>query len=106
MQHRERFAAAVAYAASQGAVVVAAEEDRGVRWLPGALDDGVIPVQADWSCERDAYAVVTIDGRTVIRASPYPRDIPGIPARKTSPASASPSPTPPRSSHARSKRAR
>jgi hypothetical protein len=81
-QHRERFAAAVAYAASQGAVVVAAEEDRGVRWLPGALDDGVVPVQADWSCERDAYAVVTIGGRTVLRASPYPRDIPGIPREK------------------------
>ena len=80
--HRERFAAAVAYAASQGAVVVAAEEDRGVRWLPGALEEGVIPVQADWSCERDAYAVVTIDGRTVLRASPYPRDIPGIPREK------------------------
>lgn len=82
MQHRERFAAAVAYAEAQGAVVVAADEDRGVRWLPGALEAAVVPVRADWSFERDAYAVVRIDGRIVVRASPYPRDIPGVPRER------------------------
>src|SRR5262252_7134073 len=45
-QHRERLAAAVARATAGGALVVAADEDRGVRWLPGALDS-VIPVRAD-----------------------------------------------------------
>ena len=78
MQRRERFAAAVARVSANGAVVVAADEDNGVRWLPGALD-GVVPVRADWTCDRHAYALTTIDGRTVVLASPYPRDIPGVP---------------------------
>jgi subtilisin family serine protease len=80
-QHRDELAAAVARAASAGAIVVAADEDRGVRWLPGALD-GVAPVRADWTCDRDAYALATIDGRAVLIASPYPRDIPGVPRDK------------------------
>jgi subtilisin family serine protease len=81
MQHRERLAAAVARTAAGGAIVVAADEDRGVRWLPGALDD-VVPVRADWTCDRDAYALATIDGRTAVLASPYPRDIPGVPRER------------------------
>jgi len=81
MQHRDRFAAAILTAAAEGAIVVAADEDRGVRWLPGALD-GVVPVRADWTCDRDAYAVATVNGRTLLRASPYPRDIPGVPRER------------------------
>ena len=77
MQHRDRLAAAVARAGAGGAIVVAADEDRGVRWLPGALDD-VVPVRADWSSDRETYRLATVDGRTVVIASPYPRDIPGI----------------------------
>jgi len=80
-QHRDELAAAIARAASAGAIVVAADEDRGVRWLPGALD-GVVPVRADWTCDRDAYALAAIDGRTVLVTSPYPRDIPGVPREK------------------------
>ena len=76
-QHRERFAAAVARATAGGALVVAADEDRGVRWLPGALDS-VIPVRADWARERDTYALATIEGRTIMVTSPYPREIPGV----------------------------
>ena len=78
MQHRDRFTAAVARAAAGGAIVVAADEDRGVRWLPGALEH-VIPVRADWTCARDAYTLATIEGRTVVLASPFPRDVPGVP---------------------------
>jgi subtilisin family serine protease len=81
MQHRERLAAAVARAAAGGAIVVAADEDRDVRWLPGALD-GVVPVRADWSCDREAYGLAAIDGRTTVLASPYPRDIPGVPRER------------------------
>jgi subtilisin family serine protease len=81
LQHRARLQAAVAAVAARGAVLVAADEDNGVRWLPGALD-GVIPVRADWTCDRDAYALDTIDGRTVVRASAYPRDIPGVAREK------------------------
>jgi subtilisin family serine protease len=81
MQHRERLAAAVARTAAHGAIIVAADEDQGVRWLPGALD-GVVPVRAGWTCDRDAYTVVSIHGRTVLRSSPYPRDIPGVPRER------------------------
>jgi subtilisin family serine protease len=78
MSHRERFTAAIARAAAHGAIVVAADEDRGTRWLPGALE-GVVPVRADWTCERDAYSLATVNDRTVMCASPYPRGIPGVP---------------------------
>ncbi|HKB10724.1 MAG TPA: S8 family serine peptidase [Vicinamibacterales bacterium] len=81
MQHRDRFAAAVARAGAGGAIVVATDEDEGTRWLPGALD-AVVPVRADWTRDRDSYALATVDGRTVVLASPYPRDIPGVPRER------------------------
>ena len=77
-QHRGALAAAVARASADGAIVVAADEDRGVRWLPGALD-GVVPVRADWTRGRDSYALAAVDGRMILIASPYPREIPGVP---------------------------
>ncbi|PYR39568.1 MAG: hypothetical protein DMF93_13625 [Acidobacteria bacterium] len=80
-QHRGELAAAVARASSAGAIVVAADEDRGVRFLPGAID-GVVPVRADWTLDRGAYAVAAIDGRTVLVTSPYPREIPGVPRER------------------------
>jgi len=80
-EHRSVLAAAVARAASTGAIVVAADEDRGVRFLPGA-GDAVVPVRADWTLDRSAYALASIDGRAVLIASPYPRDIPGVPREK------------------------
>jgi subtilisin family serine protease len=80
-EHRGTLAAAVARAAAAGAIVVAADEDRGVRFLPGA-GEGVVPVRADWTLDRRAYALATVDGRAVLIASPYPRDIPGVPREK------------------------
>jgi subtilisin family serine protease len=76
--HRSALAAAVERAAVRGVVVVAAHEDAGVRWLPGSLET-VIGVTADWDIERDVYTVRDESGRKVIGASPYPRDIPGVP---------------------------
>ena len=81
MQHRAALEAAVARARDLGAVVVAAHDDGGVRWLPGCLDD-VIAVRADWSCARDSYSVAAVEDRTVIVTSPYPRDIPGVPRER------------------------
>jgi subtilisin family serine protease len=69
---------AVDRARTAGVVIVAARDDGGVRWLPGSLP-GVISVQLDWSCPRDEYRAVEIDGQTVFRASGYPREIPGVP---------------------------
>jgi subtilisin family serine protease len=77
MQHRDRLAAAVARARTQGAIVVAANDDGGVRWLPGCLEE-VVAVRADWTCARDVYAVAFVEDRLVLSTSPYPRDIPGV----------------------------
>jgi subtilisin family serine protease len=81
MQHREALQSAVARARGLGAVVVAAYEDGGTHWLPGCLND-VIGVRADWSCPRDTYTVASVEDRAVIAASPFPRDIPGIPRER------------------------
>src|SRR5439155_686359 len=64
-----------------GAIVVAAHDDGGVRWLPGCLE-GVVPVRADGSLDRDAYEVRVVDDRRVLVTAPYPRDIPGVPRDK------------------------
>jgi subtilisin family serine protease len=79
--HRRPLEAAVTRAAERGAVVVAAGEDGRVQWLPGSLD-GVLPVKVDASCERDAYTLIDDGGRIVIGASPYPREIPGVPRER------------------------
>jgi subtilisin family serine protease len=77
MQHRGRLEAAVSTARAHHAIVVAAHDDGGTRWLPGSLED-VVAVRADWTCERDAYGVEFVEDRPVLSTSPYPRDIPGI----------------------------
>jgi subtilisin family serine protease len=81
MRHRDRLAAAVARARAHNAIIVAAHDDGGVRWLPGCLDD-VVAVRADWTCARDVYDVAVVDGRPVIATSAYPRDIPGMPRER------------------------
>jgi hypothetical protein len=71
----------VARARAHGAVVVAAHDEGGVRWLPGSLE-GVVSVRADASLDRDAYEVSTVDDRPVLVAAPFPRDIPGVPRER------------------------
>ena len=79
--HRDELGAAVARANDRGAVIVSALEDHDVRWLPGSLN-GVVPVQLDWACDRDAYRLVHAGGRAILAASGYPRDIPGVPRER------------------------
>jgi subtilisin family serine protease len=79
--HRVSLQRAVAEARERRAVVVAALEDGGARWLPGDID-GVIPVLLDWSCPRDTYRLAMSGGRRVIVASGYPRDIPNVPRER------------------------
>ena len=77
--HEAALAAAVGDASRRGSIVVAAAPQEDRRWLPGALD-GVIGVELDWECDRDTCVVCQLpDGNLRIRASGYPRPIPGVP---------------------------
>lgn len=72
---------AVARARAAGLIIVSARDEDGVRWLPGSLP-GVIAVQLDWTCPRDAFRRVEIDGAPVFRTSGYARPIPGVPPER------------------------
>src|SRR5262245_39290441 len=80
-EHEAALREAVDRAAARGLLIVSARDDEGVRWLPGSLA-GVVPVQLDWSCPRDEYRVVDVDGGTVFRASGFARPIPGVPPER------------------------
>lgn len=83
--HETRLTAALARAAAAGVCLVAAAEQDGTRWLPGSLPHAV-GVLLDWSCPREQAEVqVHLDGatrRVTIRASGYPRPIPGVPPER------------------------
>lgn len=82
VQHCDALAAAVEDAARQGAVVVSAAPQPGALWLPGALP-GVAAVDVDWACPRDQFHVTVNDnGAVLLRASGYPRPIPGVPVEQ------------------------
>ena len=77
-QHEALLRATVDQLAGNSIQLVAAHEDSGVRWLPGILP-GVVPVALDWDCPRDEYRTSVLpDGRTLYRASGFPRPIPGV----------------------------
>ena len=80
-EHEPVLREAVARASDAGLILVAARDDDGVRWLPGSLD-GVVPVQLDWTCPREACRSAEVDGRIVFRASGYPRPIDGVPPER------------------------
>ncbi len=79
--HAPLFAAAIERAVQAGAVIVAARDDNGMRWLPGSLS-GVVGVQMDTDCPRDQFRAVKVDGAVVFRASGFARPIPGIDPRR------------------------
>lgn len=80
--HEPVLLAALDRVRATGAVLVAAHEDGGVRWLPGSLP-GALPVALDWDCPRGEYHTVLLpDGRTLYRASGFARPIPGIPPER------------------------
>jgi subtilisin family serine protease len=82
LDHEEPLQQAVDEARAQGAMIVSAFEHDGARWLPGSLP-GAIPVLLDWDCPREEYRIGALDdGRTVYRASGYPRPIPGVPPER------------------------
>ena len=78
--HEQALTRVIEYALKSGIIVIAAGEQDGVRWLPGALR-GVWPVLLDWSMPREECRVILRAGSPPIcYASGYPRSIPGVPA--------------------------
>jgi subtilisin family serine protease len=80
-QFEEPLRAAVERATKAGVTIVAAVDAGGPRWLPGSLP-GVVPVELDWDCPREDVRVTQHDGGVRLRASGYPRPIPGVPEGK------------------------
>jgi subtilisin family serine protease len=80
-QHAAVFAAAVVRARQRGSYVIAARDQGSQRWIPGILE-GVVGVRVDWDCARDRCRVMEVDGRRVLVASGYPREIPGVPRER------------------------
>lgn len=75
--HRPVLEQAIDDAVRHGSVVVAAAPQNGIVWLPGALSR-VVAVEADWACARDAFVVTITASGAVVRASGFPRPIPGV----------------------------
>ena len=80
--HEAALASVVDEATHAGVIVIAAGEQGGVRWLPGALPE-VWPVLLDWSIAREECRVTMRAGAPpVFYASGYPRPIPGVPPER------------------------
>ncbi len=83
--HQRRLGEALVRAARAGVGLVAAAEQDEVRWLPGSLPLA-IGVTIDWECPRETAIVdVAQEGavrRLRVRASGYPRPIPGVPPER------------------------
>jgi len=79
--HRTLLEAAADRAMQHGAFIVAAGDDNGTQWLPGTLP-GIVASRLDWDIPRDEYRVLEIGDRSVVSASGYPRDIPGVPRER------------------------
>lgn len=81
-EHEAALASVVEEASAAGLIVIAAGEQDGVRWLPGALPL-VWPVLLDWSLPREECRVALRAGaQPVFSASGYPRPIPGVPPER------------------------
>jgi subtilisin family serine protease len=80
--HEATLAPEVGDALAVGMWIVAAGPQPDVHWLPGSLP-GVIAVDMDMTLPRDRCEIaVGDDGAVRIRASGYPRPIPGVPAER------------------------
>lgn len=78
-EHEAALTAAVDRLHASGAVVIAAGEQNGVRWLPGALR-GVWAVTLDWMVPRDTCRIDRLNRNGgAFRATGFPRPIPGVP---------------------------
>lgn len=80
-QHEQALRAAVERAAAAEVLIVAAVDPLGPRWLPGSLP-GVVAVRLDWECPREAVRAGEDKSGWFLRASGYPREIPGVPRER------------------------
>jgi len=78
---RGELAPAVQRAVEHGSIIVSAREHEGTLWLPGSMP-GVVGVVMDPDQPRDTVTVVELESGTALRASPYPRPIPGVPRER------------------------
>lgn len=74
-------APAVARAVEQGTIIVSAHHFDGRLWYPGAMP-GVLGVVMEVDQPRERVDVVDVDGARIVRASPYPRPVPGVPPER------------------------
>ena len=74
-------APAVARAVERGSIIVSAHELGGRPWYPGSMA-GVVGVVMDAAQPRDTVVVVDDESGAAVRASPYPRPIPGVPPER------------------------
>lgn len=75
-------APALERAVHRGTIVVSAFEHEGRRWYPGCMP-GALGVVMDEDHPRGSVSVIERDaGGLVLRASPYPRPIPGVPRER------------------------
>ena len=72
---------AVDRAIERGCIIVSAHELDGRPWYPGSMA-GVVGVVMDAQQPREDVSLVEVASRTVLRASPYPRPIPGVPPER------------------------
>jgi subtilisin family serine protease len=79
--YKAAFEAAVARVGAAGKGIVSAFEVNGVPALPGCLL-GVVGVLADSSKAAGEHRVETRGAKKVFTASPFPRDIPGVPRER------------------------
>lgn len=80
-EHAPLLEEAVRRARDRGSLVVSALERDGITWYPGALE-GVIPVVMDPLCPRDGIRMEPWGDGFRIRASGFPRPIPGVPPER------------------------
>ena len=80
--HEPALADVVKRIRDSGAILIAAGEQGGVRWLPGSIA-GVWSVTLDWSVPRESCWLDRLDSSGAsFRASGFPRPIPGVPPEK------------------------
>lgn len=71
-------APAVERAVEAGTIIVSAHEHDGRLWYPGSMP-GVVGVVMEPDHPRETVSQVEIEGHQVLRASGFPRPIPGVP---------------------------